>query len=466
MKKRLISILLCLTISSTALTGCSFSSLAQNVKETISGKEEKPKDYDETLKGESSTTTVNESELTNGEFYVVHNDKFYSIWQYSKSFDEYGSGLEKADGTRHVFFDLDQENSIPTLYLKNGDKLIYYSEDTLLDSITFERFKDDGYTIGLYGFSYLTGDKPYIDIEENGLDKTTVPTSDLYNQLKELKIKHNLLIDKINDTKVSNDYINNGIIYGLKPNEEYNVQLYEGTIYHNIKTKADIHSFTSMEIFKSINYTPLDVENEYEIEIPSYLKTGYYFINGCGLIRLVIDGDSYKLSDKDSFNNLILETGEDDDGNIVLPKVYSECDELNIYESLTPGAIGYKEEDGVVDKKDNNTSAPKSIDSTNTIYYKIKTDDNAGNIYFSSQNTSGNVILYCKGKKTYATYNNDEGRYEIELTSSNLKDSTDYALAISGFDAESTVDIPSGWTIEKTTKDDVSNLVSGSESEN
>lgn len=462
-KKRLISSILLLVLTGTMLTGCS---QLDRVKDVIKPKEEAPKDYSAKIKKETSTNIVDESELETGNFYVMHKDKFYSLASYSTAFPDDVSDLETADTTYHAFFDLTQEENIPTMFLENDDKLVYYSEDTLLDYVSFERFRDDGYTISGYNYNILSGGQAYLSMSD-GLDKTVVLDTDLYKQLSDLGVANDLLIDKVNKTKITKDYITDGILYGLKPNQECNLQAYEGTIYHNIKTTAEVHAFTNFELFKSAEYTPLKIENLYEVTIPKYFKNGYYWVNDIGMVRIITSGKSYILNDFDSFNNPILEAIEDYDGTIKLPQVYSEVSELNQYKSETPGALGYVEPESdttTTDSEKTDTKKPV-IGKTNTKYFKVTANDTSGIIYVNSDETDGNVILYTNtGKKTYAEYKTDAKRYEITLNDKDIKDTKEFVIATSGFAEKFEMSTPEGWKIENTTRDKVKDFVNNTSS--
>lgn len=465
-KKRLISSILLLALTGIMLTGCS---PLDKVKDVIKPKEEAPKDYSVKIKGETCPTSYTQDELISGNYYVVHNNKYYILPSYKTNSEEGIAEYDTADLNFHAFFDLKNEDEIPTLYVSNGDKLIYYSENTLLDNVLFARFKDEGYTIAAYDYKSMSNGNIYFDIEnsDNGLDDFVVLDTDFYKQIQDMDLKHNIFIDRVSKTKVNSDYIDNGILVGLEPNKEYNLQMYEGTIYHNLKVTSEIHAFSNMEKFKTCEYTPLKAENQYEVTIPKYLKNGYYDIDGIGMIRLMMTGNSYVLDDYDSFNDPILEQKEDVDGTIIMPSVYSETESLNQYKSETPGALGY------VDPESNSTSTDStktdtkkpSIGQTNTKYFKVTANDTSGTIYVNSDETDGNVILYTNtGKKTYAEYKTDAKRYEITLNDKDIKDTKEFVIATSGFAEKFEMSTPEGWKIENTTRDKVKDFVNNTSS--
>lgn len=326
-KKRLFSLFLVITLISISFIGCGI------------------------LKSNSDTTlnswhdaTNNSKELVSGQYYVWHDEnqtdiakdigadasKFkkykYKIFQpvffEDKVLSEYvGDTQEESDSRVYGFLD-ENEDSIPTLF--SGDELIYYSSESLPETFHFERLYTHGYSIGMWGLQEnIKGSNKYVLSKATGGMKPSScdGTKQLSNAMSgddEIVIS----IDSVGDKKLTNkDISKSGTIKGLKKDSTYDVDCYLGTRRATLKMSANVLLMSSMEAFDATGYDFVG-NGIAKIQLPDYMETGYYIINGIGLFRYV-NGKSYSAST--NFNDPIVE--RDEKGDIVYDPRDTELDE-------------------------------------------------------------------------------------------------------------------------------------------
>lgn len=279
---------------------------------------------------ETKTQTASVDDLKDGCYYVWHNDKKSDI-------SDDLNGLADADVFKicpagsinwdddtfvdhTIWFLSSNDNEIPTLY--DGDKLLYvHSSDIPYKEITWERFADYGYTIGV---ANLIGDKSgHYHIENsdgNGFEGYVYSGSDV-NQLNEyFSSLSTLFLDKVGGASVRKDSVSTGgTVLNLEKDKSYVCEWYTGSKYQDFKMQANVHAFGTLESFTTYDYEFLH-SNVIEITIPEWFKTGYYYILDVGLFRYVSNGDKMLYNGKayDSSVNwndpIIL---YDEDGNVI-----------------------------------------------------------------------------------------------------------------------------------------------------
>lgn len=205
---------------------------------------------------------------------------------------------EVTEYPRSIWIDSDTDSAIPTVTSK--DKLLYVSEDTVPESIVFERFADYGYTIGVSNLEADRGGHYYLmfnDVEEDDYKYYIDMKSDAA-ALTELTVTRNLYLDKVGNRPVTKKNVSDGgTVTGLTKDKTYTCEFYTGTYYQDFNLKANIHSFGSLERFVSYEYAFMH-SNFIVIEIPDYFVSGYYFVNGVGLFRYVADKDAGRYNGK------------------------------------------------------------------------------------------------------------------------------------------------------------------------
>jgi len=279
-------LLLIVTVLST-FTGCSFETLASA-------------SFDDTYE------LSDVRELKNGCGYVWNPTGDESIYDDIKTVNEkpvffkitLGDYNFKGEETsemgeypRTIWMDEKNDAHIPTVTSK--DHLLYVSDTQVPTEIVFERFGDYGYTIGVANLVSDGGDHYYIPYAESTEDdyKHFIDLESDAVELSEFTTITRLYLDKVGDVKVRKDSVSDGgTVLGLEKGKGYVCEFYTGTFYQDFYLKANIHTFCSMERFISYDFTFLH-SNCISITFPEYLKSGYYVVNGVGLVRYVADSD-------------------------------------------------------------------------------------------------------------------------------------------------------------------------------
>lgn len=255
MRKSLV--LLCIVFSSILLIGC---------KKVEIFVEPEP-DY---------MVEVKETEMDMDWFYVKNGTKFGPVYMPAGN----ATGKSKKVNKSRVIYFQDDEKMVPTHY--KGELLAYASAKASLSDITLERFYDIGYSLGFWGG----------EIKEDGYYHITagkenvVPGSsanEVFNCLPSKEIR----IISISNTPIA-DIIDegSGIVLGLKPDEKYVIELYAGTYYYKYYINADVHMMRSYEVYNYQNNYINDTTHGYMcFNTPENLKSGWYLVNGQGLMK-------------------------------------------------------------------------------------------------------------------------------------------------------------------------------------
>lgn len=359
------------------LTGCS---ITKNKKSVI----------DEAL-----VSTCDSSKLYSGQYYVWHDEsqtslerdintdlsKFksytYDIFRPVYKETDINKNTTEEESDRILWMTDDNESKIPTLY--KGDELIFYSNSTLPTSYKLERFYDHGYSIGIYGLTErIKGSGQYVlDVNNTVGVKKNSTAAKVANYLT--KDDSFVSIANVGDIKItSKDISKSGTIKGLIHGSQYNVDVYTGTYRHSIKMTADTRIFSSYELFKlTANAYDFVGNGVIKINLPDYLKSGYYCINGAGLFRYVADGTSY--DDSTNFNDPIVI--KDDNGKIIydprttekVKTTYSNKDNINDsnISSANKTSIKVSDNNKVIIEAEIKSIINKSIAQTPTISYYV-----------------------------------------------------------------------------------------------
>lgn len=225
-------------------------------------------------------TPVTEEELETGCYYVKSGDQYYKMPDTTgrASFDGDSLVAKEASSDRTLMFGQD-DVFIPTLY--KDDMLIYVTKEAIPTSFTWERYEDDGYTIGVAGLSENEAGR-----YTTSKTATTVKADSSFGQaLADVADEETIIIDKVDNTSVSNANISTGgSITGLTYGTEYTVDTYVGSEYIEAKATADTHVFTSFELYETSTYDFAQA-NYIVLTVPSYLRSGYYLINGTGFVK-------------------------------------------------------------------------------------------------------------------------------------------------------------------------------------
>ena len=467
----IISLSLCLF-----LTGCS-ADIGRDIP-FIETKEEEPEpEYDgkTMFTEETSELGINpedknfEEQLVSGCYYVVHNGIYYPLYYHDSNFSLSGNIDNYVNPNKQLYLHADTEKNVPTLFLQNGDSLVYYDTENIIDAIHWDRYYDLFYTIGIYNLQATSGDRYYIDLEnDDGVFTTDSGLSDLYNELA----TNQILIGSIGNAKVDSNIVNHNLIDGLKKNKEYDIELYTGTVYNHYNVTCNTHALRLMEQFISTDYKTLQ-DSFYEVEIPEYLPTGYYTLKAQTVNGDVIEtGETFRLikeegyNDETDYNKQLLYTEESEDPNLgipsetenenedntetisdenidneeidedeeeftgdISPATYSENPKLNKYIAIYPGTLGYADENTATKEKIEKNKVLLQEAIIRKININLSKDKDCKIEVISKKNESTGDIYVISGKKKIPLeYDKISQVYEIELDG----DGNDVTLVISG----------------------------------
>ena len=379
------------------------------------------------------------SSLISGRFYVLHDGIYYPAYCYMSNYDKDDELADYVKEERQLYYLDSNESDIPTLFLSKGDKLIYYNETEVLDYVLWERYKDLGYTVGLFDLKATTSKRYYIDVKEGNSIVTGSGLDDILNDITETDY---IGIDKIGNVDVSSNLVEGGLITGTTKGQKYSLDVYSGTNYHHYIATANVHAFKAYEQFATTEINALR-EYTYEIKVPDYFVNGYYRMftetvkgyGASGLIRIVYE-DNFNILDADKFNKQLLYIYTDEDlVNIKKGKkidkskgTYSTCEELNKYTTEVVGSLGYK--DGTTDSVTETEKKDTLSTATIRLFNINFPADSSCTVELTPKRTepSGDVYIYVGNTKTRLSYDSVLNTYSTSLTG----DGNTYTLFVSG----------------------------------
>lgn len=180
---------------------------------------------------------LSDRELENDKYYVKTGADFNVVYRPNGT----ATAKTQMQSDSRLFWTMEDDSLIPTLY--KNEVIAYQSENTQLTDITLERFKDIGYSIGLYG-GVMSSDG-YIDYN---IQSQIVENCSAYDILYNAPSKQ-IRLATINDEPVTDDMLDSsGTIKGLDQNGTYDIGFYSGTKYMTATMSADVHFYQSYEI--------------------------------------------------------------------------------------------------------------------------------------------------------------------------------------------------------------------------
>lgn len=207
-------------------------------------------------------------------YYVKNGTKFSKVYMPSSSF----SGIARYVDQSRVIWMFDNQPFIPEHY--KGEIIAYSSKSVDdLDGITLERFKDMGYSLGIYGGKVESDGYYHMDSKYNTCLNSNA--AEMFSKVKSNEIRivslGGISIDKLIDQ-------GSGIIKNLKEGQEYTMEFYAGTFFYRVNFIADTQFLKSMELYTYGADKIYDTLNGYmAFDTPTSLKSGYYLVNNDGL---------------------------------------------------------------------------------------------------------------------------------------------------------------------------------------
>lgn len=113
-----------------------------------------------------------------------------------------------------------------------------------------------------------------------------------------------LFLDKVGDMNINDSTVSaGGTVTGLKKGKSYKCEFYTGSYYQDFKLTANVRSFGYLEDFTTYDYEFLH-SSCIKIDLPDYLKTGYYYVNNLGMFRYVSNQDKENYNGKTYDENI------------------------------------------------------------------------------------------------------------------------------------------------------------------
>lgn len=223
-------------------------------------------------------------------YYVKNGTRFSEVYMPSGNSKGTVSSLDQG----RVLFFYGDEDMVPVHY--KGELVAYASAKADLKQVTLERFKDMGYSLGIYGGELQ--DDGYYHISTG---KNVCPNSDADRIFSQV-ISDEVRIVSIGGTPIK-ELVDSGsgIIMKLEQGKSYLVEFYSGTYYYRENFVADMHFLKAFELYRYNEERIEDTINGYMcFNTPDTLKSGYYNINGQGLFLY----HSYKRGEKVEYETL------------------------------------------------------------------------------------------------------------------------------------------------------------------
>lgn len=213
--------------------------------------------------------------------YVLNEeDEFSPLLMSATGFD---GVAETSSDTRFVAFPDAKDPLIPEVNSKNKLVVVFSSKESIPTDIVLERYVDKGYTIGTQ-----------VGINEDGTS-TALYTEGIEDTSFTKKISSNgddtYDFTKINGQEVPTENIDPNILFflGLEKDKTYTLGYYQGTKYTETNVIADTHVLQSKEVIRVNNAYKKTEDGYFEINLPSNLKSGYYYLSDIGLFRYEAD---------------------------------------------------------------------------------------------------------------------------------------------------------------------------------
>lgn len=263
MEKSRKSILLILTIliTSTLLSGCSLFKRDMGRADS----------YEVTI-------VEDEKNLEDNAYYVKKKDgTFHKLHIGNTNFNK---TVGEANPARVAWFGKDFDK-IPTMY--KGESIVYHTTAPFEEGIEIERFSDTGFTIGLAGLQESKTGRFWLSTNP---DDFNMDINSSAGQLYELG-NQKAIVDSIGNAKLRNGNISpSGTIMGLEEGKTYSTYVYVGTQANHYNIVADVRALVSSENTTLFDYE-FNKNKIMEFNFPPAFNSGYYFVNGYGMVRYV-----------------------------------------------------------------------------------------------------------------------------------------------------------------------------------
>lgn len=268
--KRFIAAAMALVVATTALAGCG------------SNKE------DDAV---SANGAIKKDQIESGLYIMTKNGDFYAPNTDGQNFD---SEVTSGDARRIIYSNEDSKY-IPTMYV--DDKIVYFTSGAIPTNFGVEKFRDAGYTFGLYGIGKNSGGE-YTFSSSSFIPGSTLESS-FNGYLDDSDVATLLTVDgkeiAVDDLSVA------GTFKCEKKDQKVKIAFMKGTYYNEVESYADEHVWYSAETASVLSYET--TKNGFIVlNLPDGLKDGDYIsVMGTGLMKISTKNRTQE--DKDAGKN-------------------------------------------------------------------------------------------------------------------------------------------------------------------
>ncbi len=217
------------------------------------------KDVFEDPNAKYTLETYSNTNLKAEKYYVKDGSKFYMAYE--------------ADGSDSCLWLGRDTTLVPSTY--KGGQLAIATKNSSLSNLSLQRYKYDGFSIGVYGATIDSEGYICLDAKNN-----TIKGSSAYAVFKEAK-SDEIRIEKINGTPVSESSLTEaGCLTGMEKDGVYEISFFAGSFYYTQQITAD---YELLEEYETVSLDDaVNSKNGYlAINFPDSLKSGYYAIDDC-----------------------------------------------------------------------------------------------------------------------------------------------------------------------------------------
>ena len=217
-------------------------------------------------------------------FFVLNEDNTFTPLMTEA--DGYRGILTEEDASeissRYLWWTDNQDEKTARIPVVSKDSpLVCYftSSEHMPASISLEKYREQGYTIGCH-FAGETNHSVYLISEE------PLKGSFAEEALRQISDERSYRINAINGSSnipYQNVDHNIGLLLGLEKNAKYELQFYKGTQYVTMTTYADAFVLQAERVLTIQNPYRKTKQGFFYVNLPDSLEEGYYYFNGKGL---------------------------------------------------------------------------------------------------------------------------------------------------------------------------------------
>lgn len=215
-------------------------------------------------------------QIQSGLYIMTKDGKFYTPDTSGQNF----TNEVTASDPRRIIYSYEDSKVIPTMYA--DDKLVYFTTGSIPDNFGVEKFRDAGYTFGLYGISKSSGGE-YVFTESSFIPDSTLEASfNGYISNGDIGV-----LQSVDGKPLDVDNFSVAGTYKCdKKDQKVKIAFMKGTFYSEVEAFADEHVWYSAETSNVLSYET--TKNGFIVlNLPNGLKDGDFIsVMNTGLIQV------------------------------------------------------------------------------------------------------------------------------------------------------------------------------------